>query len=200
VARRLEEMEMYSFLMDCGAEINQIDIRSKEIMTFIQFTNEQMGSCMDTNLSVNPANKNMFSLCRGQTVQIWDLRNYSKPVQTLSTPGAQMMAGGGWSARGSYLVTCGQSYMGDDVPVIYPGMDWTEPLKWESSRKTTFLSSTGVTWCPWDEEMFLITAMQPNLMNSPYSCRSVVAVDCSRLVFICSISFFIQLSFILVAQ
>ena len=61
---------MYSFLMDCGAEINQIDIRSKEIMTFIQFTNEQMGSCMDTNLSVNPANKNMFSLCRGQTVQI----------------------------------------------------------------------------------------------------------------------------------
>ena len=175
---------MYSFIMDCRTEINQIDTRSKEAMNLIQFIDEQMEPYMNTNLSVNHANKNLISLCRGQSVQIWDLRKASQPVQTLTTPGAQIMVGGGWSARGSYLVTCGQNYKkGGDVPVVYPGMDWSEPLlKWESPRKTTFLPSTGVTWCPWDEKMFLIAAMQPSLMTSPYSCRSVVAVDCSRLV------------------
>ena len=145
----LEERGMYSYLLDCGGEINQIDIRSKEAVQLIQINKEQAGSNVLTNLSVHPTKKNLLTLCRGNCLQIWDLRKASSAVVSLAGAGDGMMAGGGWSRRGSYLVTCVQGGAGMDDTVVYNGLDFSQPLFTCEEPRIRCLPYTEVTWCPW---------------------------------------------------
>eukprot|EP00092_Neocalanus_flemingeri_P024317 GFUD01026373.1.p1 GENE.GFUD01026373.1~~GFUD01026373.1.p1 ORF type:complete len:860 (+),score=265.23 GFUD01026373.1:148-2580(+) len=185
----VEKRGIYSFILDCGAEINQIDIRSKEAVSLIQLPDEEKIQDTFTNLSVNPSNKNLISFCRGQSVQIWDLRRASKLLHKVTSPSTSHMVGTGWSVGGTYLVTCQRRavdrYNVMDVPVVYPGLDVSQPLlTWEGPRQSTFSPSTGVTWCPWEESLFLTTSEQPvvnvggGLQLEPK--QAVIAVDCNN--------------------
>merc|ERR1719318_1480155 len=177
----LEERGPYSFLLDCGGEINHIDIRAKEASQLIQLNNEQAQTNILTNLSLHPSNKNLLSLCRGNSVQIWDLRKASSAVVTLAGAGDSMMAGGGWSKKGSYLATCAQGGDGVDEIVVYNGLDFSQPLStFTNPKMTSFFPFTGVTWCPWEENLFLTAmkkAKQTELELKPK--HTVVAVDCT---------------------
>jgi len=180
--RWMERRGVFSFLLDCGVEIIQIDVRSKEAFQLIQLTAEQPMPGSFTNLSVHPMNKNLISLCRGQSAQIWDLRKASQPVHTLTSPSASHMAAASWSEVGSYLVTC-EVREGMEVPVIYPGLDFSKPLlTWVGPRQATFSPFTGVSWCPWQESLFLTTCEQPmvNLRGGLKleAKQAVVAIDC----------------------
>jgi len=178
--RWLEERGVHSFLLDCGGEINQIDIRSKEAVQLFELSKDQAEPTYITNLSVNPTNKNLISLCRGNSLEIWDLRKASGAMVTLPGPSGSSMAGGGWSVRGSYLVTCVEGGYSRDMVVVYNGLDFSQPiLTWEGPRKMTLSPPAGVTWCPWQESVFLTTMEQvkmSSLQMEPKHC--VVAVDC----------------------
>merc|ERR1719470_673875 len=177
----LEERGVYSFLLDCGGEINQIDIRSKEAVQLIQLNNEQAQTNILTNLSVHPNNKNLMSLCRGNCLHIWDLRKASSAVVSLAGAGGSMMAGGGWSKSGSYLVTCVQGGRGVDETLVYNGLNFSQPISsFARPMMTSFFPFTGVTWCPWQENLFLIAmekAKQTKLELEPQ--HPVVVVDCT---------------------
>jgi WD40 repeat protein len=177
----LEERGMYSYLLDCGGEINQIDIRSKEAVQLIQINKEQAGSNVLTNLSVHPTNKNLLTLCRGNCLQIWDLRKASSAVVSLAGAGDGMMAGGGWSRRGSYLVTCVQGGAGMDDTVVYNGLDFSQPLFTCEEPRIRCLPYTEVTWCPWEENIFLTTMEKAKQTDLELESKNVVvAVDCTR--------------------
>ena len=87
---------------------------------------------------------------------------------TLSGPSTSFMAGGGWSSGGRYLVTCPEGGSIRDATMVFDGVDFShEILAWEGPRKT------GVTWCTWDESLFLATMQHKNWTN-------VAAIDCTR--------------------
>ena len=61
--------------------------------------------------------------------------------------------------------------------VVYNGTDFSQALEWKGSKKTIISPSTGVSWCPWEEPLFLTTMEQAKLGSVK---QAVVAVDCMR--------------------
>jgi len=179
----LEKRGVYSFLLDCGVEINQVDIRAKEAVNLFKLNDEDPAVGRIAKLSVHPISKHMISLCRGDTVQIWDLRMVREPVHRLTGPTVNHMAGGGWSVNGKYFVTC-QSRVEGDVPVVYSSLDLSRPvLTWEGSRRqVTFCPFIGTIWSPWDESILHAVSTQPRLKRKDGITinpeKSIVAINC----------------------
>ena len=63
------------------------------------------------------------------------------------------------------------------MTVVHNGIDFSQTLKWKGPRKTKFFPSSGVTWCPWEESLFLATM---EVVKYGIPMQGVVAVDCTR--------------------
>jgi len=169
----VEERGAHLYILDCGDEINMTDTRTGEL--FHLFAVPQSYPLKTTNLSVN---RNLMSVCRGNTVHIRDLRKLSEPLTTLTGPDDTVMAGAGWSRAGSYFYSCTEGGY-KDMTKVYSTKDYSQPiLEWVGSRETNFPSPTGVTWCPWGR-MFIIS-MKLNNSDKEYLKQSpgLAVVDC----------------------
>ena len=167
----LEGRDTHNFLLACGIDIKQIDIRSKDVLELFEVDKSKVV----TNLSVNPVNENLVSVSRDNSVQIWDLRKAREAVVTLPGHGAAVLAGGGWSSGGTYFATSVEgNWANRDMTVVYNGRNFSEILNWEGAR---FSPSTASTWCPWEETLFF-TSMEMREHGSTK--QGVVAVDCTR--------------------
>jgi len=169
----VEEKGAHQYLLDCGNEINMMDTRTGKL--FHLFAVPQSDPLKTANLGVN---KNLMSLCRGNTVHIRDQRKLSEPLTILTGPDDTAMAGAGWSQDGTYFYSCTEGGY-EDVTKVYSAKDYSQPiLEWVGPRETHFPSPAGVTWCPWGR-MFIIS-MKLNRSDKEHLKQSpgLAVVDC----------------------
>jgi len=158
-----------------------------------------------TNIGVHPVNNNLISFCHKSTVKIFDMRNISQPVETINidqiqAPGRPYLytrgiSGADWSpVTGKYFLACPIKTQNrkDDAkqfhyPYIFDSSSFREPVQIWPAKKSPYENASfshyfGASWCPWQEGVFLTTAVYrynyPRTEATP-SYYTVVAIDAS---------------------
>merc|ERR1719186_1695768 len=132
----IEPWEGTNFLMNSNRNsVKRIDLRSKKVDTIVSLTDDDLSHLSDfsslkwdefdydprfgTNIGVHPTNTNLISFCHEFCVKIFDLRNTSKPVNTINVhhlhPAGEEppylytrgISGANWSpGSGKYFLAC----------------------------------------------------------------------------------------------
>eukprot|EP00090_Calanus_glacialis_P027294 TRINITY_DN4297_c1_g1_i1.p1 TRINITY_DN4297_c1_g1~~TRINITY_DN4297_c1_g1_i1.p1 ORF type:complete len:282 (-),score=59.72 TRINITY_DN4297_c1_g1_i1:95-820(-) len=163
-----------------------------------------------TNIGVHPMNNNLISFCQQSSVQIFDMRNISQPLNTISideiqTPVGQNyrtkgVSGANWSpVNGKYFLAC--PIKNEDIkqlhyPYIFNSSNFEEPLHiWPPKKgkyeNASFSHNYGASWCPWQEGVFFTTAVYRHDINRPEGVPShyaVVGIDAATGTIVSEIS------------
>eukprot|EP00092_Neocalanus_flemingeri_P022791 GFUD01024712.1.p1 GENE.GFUD01024712.1~~GFUD01024712.1.p1 ORF type:complete len:926 (+),score=251.18 GFUD01024712.1:44-2821(+) len=128
----IEPWERTNFLINSNRNsVKRIDIRTKTVDTLFSLTDEELPLELEhswdefshdpkfgTNIGVHPTNTNLTSFCHQFSVKIFDLRNTSKPVDTIrvdqlhpagehSCKYTKGISGANWSPKtGKYFLAC----------------------------------------------------------------------------------------------
>jgi len=154
------------------------------------------------NIGVHPSNSNLVSFCHESSVKIFDLRTTSQPVSVVDMserriPGRQGflrgIAGANWSPTGEQFLVCplfsscktDVSNIVYNVPFIFESSNLEdEPIQVWAPKKGQYMNTIfshyyGASWCPWQKDVFMTSAVQCRykLKRQFPSNYTVVAID-----------------------
>ena len=152
------------------------------------------------NIGVHPCNRNLVSFCHESSVKIFDLRNTGQPVSEVDMSGIKApgrlsgslrgISGANWSPSGEHFLVCPLTSSGklldniDSAPYIFESTNLEEPIQVWGPKKGQYMNTIfshyyGASWCPWQKDVFLTTAVQCRykIKRQFPSSYTVVAID-----------------------
>ena len=138
----------HSYLMDCNDKLVQLDLRSKRVTVLFDINPFSHSDLNNRRIDIEPINKNLFSVCRDDTVMLWDFRKTGPPVQEFSFDDSPNLAS--WSPDGSCLLVSYEEGKHHIFDVTRHTKLTEDYLKYSPDISTQELPSLGGNlWCSW---------------------------------------------------
>jgi len=180
----IEPVDRNSWLINCEeGDVLMVDQRDQSVNRLLKLEEARRSTYLDcvmssltgSNISVHPVNKNIFSVCDVETVDIYDIRNVRERVAFVdhpNPPSSRMHGstqfdalnyhgGSGWSNSGAHFMTCPRLKAMQGTINIRPATDLSSGMvtewpgdKHQSVTGVNLTMCQGATWCPWDENVF----------------------------------------------
>ena len=163
-----------SYLLDCSDQMVNLDPRSKRVAVLFDIS-PFSGVSNTRSIDIEPVDQNLFSVCRGSAVMVWDFRKTGPPVHEFQTKSSPNFAG--WSPDGSCLLVSQDE--GDQIFDVTSGINLTEEnLKYSHGWKQQELPGLGGDlWCSWQGS----TAFQMSINSANNIKKKIItAVNCNK--------------------
>ena len=138
----------HSFLMDCNDKMVQLDLRSKRVKVLFDIQPFSPSDLNTRRVDIEPVAKNLFSVCRDNTVMVWDFRKTGPPVHSFESQDSPNLAS--WSPDGSCLLISNDEGMSRIFDVTRHLKLSEDNLKYSPDTGNLDLPSlSGDLWCSW---------------------------------------------------
>ena len=141
---------VHSYLMDCNDKMVQLDLRSKRVKVLFDIQPFSPSDLSTQRVDIEPVAKNLFSICRDNTVMVWDFRKTGPPVHSFESDDSPNLAS--WSPDGSCLLISYDKGMSRIFDVTRHLELSEDNLKYSPDSSTFDLplpSLSGDLWCSW---------------------------------------------------
>ena len=168
----------HSYLMDCRDKMVQLDLRSKQVKVLCDIQPFSPSDFNTRRIDIEPVKKHLFSVCRDNTVMVWDLRRTGSPVHEFEMQDSPNFAS--WSPDGSCLLVSNEEGLSQIFDVARRVELTAEYLKCRIGFTTQELPGLGGDlWCSWQGSTLFQMSRNKNRANVM---RKTVlsAVNCKR--------------------